>query len=268
VAVPFATQLAGLIPPVAVRLRRDFTLLLSLIKAHALLHRKTRPADDENRVVATLTDYAVVRDLIVDLFAEGIEATVPKTVSETVEAVKMLGGADVSLTALAAKLQLDKNPTHHRVRKAIERGFLVNNEPAKGRPLKLCIGDPITATTEILPEINKLGDCCSVVVDPRGDSRGASKASENGGAGEVASSCSYVPPKPPQQYNSHSGTAAAPVCEQCQDPSRISRHWLPRVALACRVRVGVAQPDFNQRIVGSLRRGSHGAALGHGGAAI
>jgi hypothetical protein len=38
VVVPFAVELGKLIPPIAVWLRRDFTLLLSLIKAHALLH--------------------------------------------------------------------------------------------------------------------------------------------------------------------------------------------------------------------------------------
>src|SRR5262245_12469547 len=39
VIVPFAATLADRIPPVAVRLRRDFKLLLTLIRAHALLHR-------------------------------------------------------------------------------------------------------------------------------------------------------------------------------------------------------------------------------------
>jgi hypothetical protein len=39
VDVPFARTLAESIPPVAVRLRRDFATVLSLIRAHALLHR-------------------------------------------------------------------------------------------------------------------------------------------------------------------------------------------------------------------------------------
>jgi hypothetical protein len=97
-----------------------------------------------------------------------------------VEAVKALGGVDVSLTVVAAKLQLDKNPTHHRVRKAIERGFLVNNEPAKGRPLKLAIGDPIPDATEILPDINTLRSCCTVVVDPGGERRKTAEVAKVG----------------------------------------------------------------------------------------
>jgi hypothetical protein len=87
VAVPFAATLADLIPPVAVRLRRDFKLLKTLIEAHALLHRETRARDDHGRIVATLADYSAVRELVAKLFAEGIEATVPATVRETVNAV-------------------------------------------------------------------------------------------------------------------------------------------------------------------------------------
>src|SRR5215212_8482584 len=78
--IPYARKLADLIPPVAVRLRRDFGALLNLIRAHALLHQTTRERDGEGRVVATFEDYAAVRELVVDLVGEGVEATVPKTV--------------------------------------------------------------------------------------------------------------------------------------------------------------------------------------------
>ena len=39
VEIPFATDARRLIPPIAVRLRRDFGSLLGLVRAHALLHR-------------------------------------------------------------------------------------------------------------------------------------------------------------------------------------------------------------------------------------
>ena len=42
VVVPFASRLAELIPPIAVRLRRDFGTVLGLVRAHALLHRASR----------------------------------------------------------------------------------------------------------------------------------------------------------------------------------------------------------------------------------
>jgi hypothetical protein len=70
VHVPFAEALAEQIPPVAVRLRRDFATLLSLVRAHALLHQATRPRDGAGRIVATLDDYRAVRALVADLLAE------------------------------------------------------------------------------------------------------------------------------------------------------------------------------------------------------
>jgi hypothetical protein len=45
VVIPFASTLVSLIPPVAVRLRRDAKLLLNLIRAHALLHQASRERD-------------------------------------------------------------------------------------------------------------------------------------------------------------------------------------------------------------------------------
>jgi hypothetical protein len=179
VAIPFAVKLAELIPGVAVRLRRDFKLLLTLIRAHALLHRKTRDRDDQGRIVATLGDYAVVRDLIEKLFSEGVEATVPKTVRETVEGVAVLERrqsntttpVEISLTALAKELKLDKGPTSHRVRKAIDRGFLINHEEKRGKPARLAIGDPLPDEIQILPEVGALEECCSVAGVPGGHNR-------------------------------------------------------------------------------------------------
>ena len=74
--IPYAAQLAELIPPVAVRLRRDFGSLLALVRAHAVLHQANRDRDADGRIVATLDDYAVVRGLVADVIAEGVGATV------------------------------------------------------------------------------------------------------------------------------------------------------------------------------------------------
>jgi hypothetical protein len=52
VTIPYASQLAQLVPPVAVRLRRDFGGLLAMIRAHAILHQQTRTRDDRGRIVA------------------------------------------------------------------------------------------------------------------------------------------------------------------------------------------------------------------------
>lgn len=67
------------------RLRRDFQKVLDLIRVHTILHQAQRTRDDSNRIVATLTDYSQVRELIEDLLADGVEANIPDTVRETVE---------------------------------------------------------------------------------------------------------------------------------------------------------------------------------------
>lgn len=165
VTIPYAKVLAEKTPPVAVRLRRDFRAILSLIHAHAILHQATRRRDDEGCIIATVDDYAVVRELVHALIAEGVEATVPSTVRETVEAVKRLlatGKGDVSVAQLAQALKLDKAAVSRRVRVAIDRGFLQNLETKRGLPARLVSGDPLPEEQPVLPPPEEVLTCCSV----------------------------------------------------------------------------------------------------------
>jgi len=147
--IPYAEALADLIPPVAVRLRRDFGSVLNLIRAHAVLHHRHRERH-EGAVVAQLEDYAVVRELVAQLVAEGVEATVPATVRETVEAVERLG-PPVTVTALAAELKLDTSAAWRRVNRALARGYLGNEETRKRYPARLVLGEAMPGDVEILP---------------------------------------------------------------------------------------------------------------------
>jgi hypothetical protein len=155
VSIPYAKILADLIPPVAVRLRRDFGALLNLIRAHALLHQARRDRDAERRIVATIEDYAVVRELVVDLVGEGVETTVPATVRETVEAVKRLregsNGEPVTVAELARKLKLDRSTVSRRVRSAKDRGYLRDLEDNPRKPSRLIPGDDLPDDVQILP---------------------------------------------------------------------------------------------------------------------
>jgi hypothetical protein len=153
--IPYASQLADLIPPVAVRLRRDFGALLNLIRAHALLHQASRERDAEGRIVATIEDYAAVRELVVDLVGEGVETTVPATVRETVEAVKCLRegskGEPVTVAELARKLELDRSTVSRRARSAKDRGYLRDLEDNPRKPSRLVLGDDLPDDVQILP---------------------------------------------------------------------------------------------------------------------
>ena len=170
VVIPFAAQLAELVPPVAVRLRRDFKTVLMLIRAHALLHQISRAADEEGRIVATLDDYAQVRDLIGMLVAEGAETTVKQEVRDVVDAVAGLLRDDITevrQSDLARALHLDKSVISRRVAGAIDLGVLRNLEDRKGRPARLVLGEPIPDDLEILPSPERLHGCAVDEVDGR-----------------------------------------------------------------------------------------------------
>jgi hypothetical protein len=47
--------------------------------------KASRPKDEQGRVIAALDDYAAVRELVADLVAEGVEATVKPEIREVVE---------------------------------------------------------------------------------------------------------------------------------------------------------------------------------------
>jgi hypothetical protein len=169
VTIPFAKVLAEKVPPVSVRLRRDFNAVLSLIRAHAVLHQASRDRDDRGRIVATLEDYAIVRELAADLVAQGIDATVSATVRATVEKVAKLvddeGGDPVSLGPIAAALKLDKSAASRRVSTAIAKGFVRNLEDRKGKPGRYVLGDAMPDDVVILPTLEQMLQalqCCSV----------------------------------------------------------------------------------------------------------
>jgi hypothetical protein len=155
VTIPYAAELAAEVPPVAVRLRRDFGAILNLIRAHALLHQSTRARDGEGRIVATEPDYLAVRQLVHDLVADGVGSTVSPTIRETVGAVAKLtgeSGGETTNAAVAQTLGLDRGAASRRVAAAVARGYILNREEKRGRPLRLVVGDPLPADIAILPE--------------------------------------------------------------------------------------------------------------------
>jgi hypothetical protein len=177
VTIPFAERLAQMVPPLAVRLRRDFKTVLMLIRAHALLHQATRLRDENGRVVATMDDYRAVRALVADLVAEGIDVTVKPEVRETVEAASRLlneGNPEVRQADLARALKLDKSSISRRVATTLDSGFLKNLEDRKGRPARLVLGDPLPADLELLPSADRLAgeDLLHGCAVEKGDSEG------------------------------------------------------------------------------------------------
>jgi hypothetical protein len=156
VVIPYAEWLAAQIPPVAVRLRRDFRALLRLIQAHAILHQLSRETDAAGRIVATEADYLAVRELVADLISDALGSTVRPATRETVEAVAKLDqGHGVKVHDLAVHLDLERSTVQYRVTAARERGYLVNLEK-RGKPARYQTDAPMPGEAVILPE--RIGD--------------------------------------------------------------------------------------------------------------
>jgi hypothetical protein len=184
VTIPFAETLAELMPPVAVRLRRDFKAILILIRAHAILHQVNRKRDDEGKIVASIDDYAEVRELVADIVAEHVEATVSRTIQETVAAVAHLtateGKAEATVQEVAVALGLDKSAASRRVHSAVSKGYLQNLETKRGRPSRLVVGAPLPHEVELLPPAKKLKSC-TVAASQEGTSTPSSPQSSESG---------------------------------------------------------------------------------------
>lgn len=91
VVIPFAKVLAESVPPVDVRMRRDFKQVLTLIKAHALLHQGTRKSNKAGQIVATIDgDYAAGWKLVAEIIAEGVRTDHDPTIEETTQVFRNL----------------------------------------------------------------------------------------------------------------------------------------------------------------------------------
>ena len=163
VVIPYAKALGSLIEPYAVRLRRDITTVLTLIKTHALLHRASRKCDEKGRVVATIDDYAEIRKLVEPYLQEALQVSVPERVRETVDAVRRLNrnGEGVTEKMLGEVLNLNRSTINRRVREALRHGLLVKLEGH--RPHRFTVSGTNLAEKEVLPSPERLLQSCSLL---------------------------------------------------------------------------------------------------------
>jgi len=142
-------------------MRRDITKVCNLVRAHALLHRANRARNSIGEIVATLHDYAVVRDLVHDLLAESAQAAIPADVRQTVEAVMAIskhGLTGVSERELVARLNLHKSVVSRRVWKAIELGYLDDLGYGRGHRKVLVVGQPLREDGKVLPSVGEVAE--------------------------------------------------------------------------------------------------------------
>jgi hypothetical protein len=155
VTIPFAKTLGECYPADQVRSRRDFTQLLTLIQACAVLHQRQRERDDSGRIVASEADYRSVYDLAEPVFgaasAQGVTAGVRAVVVAVETLTKDGEGVTVSAHQIGTELNLGKASVSRRVNVALRGGFLVNDETIKGKPSRLRLGDPLPTDRRALP---------------------------------------------------------------------------------------------------------------------
>ena len=131
-----------------------------------LLHRAKREEDDQGRILATLHDYRIVRDLLKDVISEQVQRSVSKGMRETVASVAEIIAAKKSLTGtsdmpvwagqteIVANLELDKSTVSRRIAAAIEDGYL-DNIAKRGRS-KIVLAAPLPLDLGLLPEPERL----------------------------------------------------------------------------------------------------------------
>lgn len=183
VAIPFAEAMVNAVRgPQPPRIKRDFVQLISLVKAHALIHQKNREKDESGSVIyANISDYAAVRVLVERIMSDSAQATVASEIRETVQAVQELYTPNgvpieeflkqkfddpdcsegVPQNALVEKLRLDPGTVSRRVKRAMGLGYLDNLEKQKGRPSRLVPLNPLPEEQHLLPtaeEVEKTWD--------------------------------------------------------------------------------------------------------------
>lgn len=172
VTIPFALCIAAQIPPVAVRLRRDWNGVRALIRTHAMMHQLNRGTDDQGRIVATLADYGAIRSLVADLVADAVGSTVPEAMRETVERVGQSASPEgVTVATIAAGLKLERSAASRRLTAARDRGYLVNLEDKRGKPARYSVGEPMPDEAIVLPDPAQVctGECTHLGGDETAD---------------------------------------------------------------------------------------------------
>lgn len=169
VVIPYAQVLAEGTKPSAVRLRRDFSMLLTIIKTIAILYQHQREVDANGYIVATIDDYTLAYELVSGKINEGAESSVKPIIRETVDVVEMLLKSDnssrvstfidqnnncqncVDNKTIASALNLDESSASRRVSQAIKLGYLEKLETQKGKSAKIVLGKTIPEDDSILP---------------------------------------------------------------------------------------------------------------------
>lgn len=157
VTIPWARHLGKMIPPKAVRLRRDSGQIVRAVKAHALINQAHRKVDERGRVVADIEkDYLPVYELLADMVAQGVEAKTSDVIIDTCLKVGALQNDDdpkhgVTAKAVSLVLKCDPTSAQRRLRKAEALGLVENLEGRPRHPGRYRCTDQVADNNGIMP---------------------------------------------------------------------------------------------------------------------
>jgi hypothetical protein len=157
VSVPYEEALLSCLPTSHQRVLRDAPQVLSLIRAHALMHQCTREKFS-GVVTATIGDYASVYELVADSLAQGLDKSVPPHIRQVVGAVEQADQPTISITELAVLLGKDTGVVSRNVKQAVTHGYLENLNPGQGHTAMLQLGKRELPKGTVLPSPDELVD--------------------------------------------------------------------------------------------------------------
>jgi hypothetical protein len=139
------------------------------VKAIALLRQCQRQRTSGGEIIATVADYAVARELLEASFYAVAEEICPPVIQETVKAIGKRERR-ISEIELARRLGLSKPAVSWRAHKALEKGWLLNDGPPRGRPYRLRRGHPLPVDVPPLPAAHQVEGLFEGVPAPVPDS--------------------------------------------------------------------------------------------------
>lgn len=165
VIIPFAEELSNRFPKSPIRVRRDYSKLMSLIENVTLLHQKQREIKAVNgveRVVATLADYYIAQVLFDEILMRTIYEIHPKT-EELLEKAKLIkaSAADepgqFTVRTLAKEIGWDDDTVRNWLNPAVRKGFVevvVESKGPKAAVYKL--SDKPIEHKMVMPQVEEL----------------------------------------------------------------------------------------------------------------
>ena len=167
VCIPFVDVLSDFLPTKVLRIRRDYSKILSCIEASALLHqfqRERKMIDGKEHLVANLCDYHIAQIVTRKLIANTIFELPPKSI-QLIELAKSLDTDQESLDGtftvktLAMATGWNYDTTLKWFAPARDKGYFEEVEAQRGRYAaiyKVTSDKKIDAIQEILPSVSQL----------------------------------------------------------------------------------------------------------------